>query len=218
MSGLRATNVSTRTRQKQKLPEGRMFKESVCYRFQFSLKLDNSPFKLARITEITPMGELDTYDLQVEEYQNFVANSFVVHNTGDASLTLAQTVPLGGVIIVTTPQEAALTIATKALAMFRKLNVPILGIVENMSYFLCPHCGEKSYIFSTGGGRRVSSLLNVDFLGEIPLESRIREQSDLGSPVVAAYPNSPEATVFKDFAFRVAGMISIVAYASLEVK
>ncbi|TLY12197.1 MAG: Mrp/NBP35 family ATP-binding protein, partial [Thaumarchaeota archaeon] len=108
-----------------------------------------------------------------------------------------------------------LTIATKALAMFRKLNVPILGIVENMSYFLCPHCGEKSYIFSTGGGRRVASMLNVDFLGEIPLETRIREQSDLGAPVVAAFPNSPEANIFKDFAFRVAGMISIVAYAKV---
>ena len=136
--------------------------------------------------------------------------------TGDSSLTLAQTVPLGGVVIVTTPQEAALTIATKALAMFRKLNVPILGIVENMSYFLCPHCGEKSYIFSTGGGRRVASMLNVDFLGEIPLETRIREQSDLGAPVVAAFPNSPEANIFKDFAFRVAGMISIVAYAKVS--
>ena len=72
---------------------------------------------------------------------------------GDASLTLAQTVPLGGVVIVTTPQEASLNIATKSLAMFRKLNVPILGIVENMSYFSCPHCGEKTYIFSEGGGR-----------------------------------------------------------------
>ena len=73
--------------------------------------------------------------------------------TGDASLTLAQTVPLGGVVIVTTPQEASLNIATKSLAMFRKLNVPILGIVENMSYFSCPHCGEKTYIFSEGGGK-----------------------------------------------------------------
>ena len=136
--------------------------------------------------------------------------------TGDSSLTLAQTVPLGGVVIVTTPQEAALTIATKALAMFRKLNVPILGIVENMSYFACLHCGEKSYIFSAGGGRRVASMLNVDFLGEIPLETRIREQSDLGAPVVAAFPNSPEANIFKDFAFRVAGMISIVAYAKVS--
>ena len=213
MSGLRSDNIRTELTEEKQLPEGRIARHSTSYGFDFSLKVDKNPFKLARVTTIEPVGEVETYDLQVEQYQNFIANSIIVHNTGDSSLTLAQTVPLGGVIIVTTPQEAALTIATKALAMFRKLNVPILGIVENMSYFLCSHCGEKSYIFSTGGGRRVASMLNVDFLGEIPLETRIREQSDLGAPVVAAFPNSPEANIFKDFAFRVAGMISIVAYA-----
>lgn len=132
--------------------------------------------------------------------------------TGDASLTLAQTVPLGGVVIVTTPQEVALNIATKSLAMFRKLNVPILGIVENMSYYICAHCGEKSYIFSSGGGRKAASLLGVELLGEIPLDGVIREQSDLGVPVTAALPLSPPATIFKEIAFRVAGMLSIVAY------
>jgi ATP-binding protein involved in chromosome partitioning len=132
--------------------------------------------------------------------------------TGDASLTLAQVVPLGGVVIVTTPQEAALNIATKSLAMFRKLNVPILGIVENMSYYICPSCGEKSYIFSSGGGRRAASMLGVELLGEIPLNGVIREQSDLGVPLFAALPDSPLATVFKEIAFRVAGMLSIVAY------
>lgn len=136
--------------------------------------------------------------------------------TGDASLTLAQTVPLGGVVIVTTPQDAALNIAAKALAMFRKLNVPILGVVENMSYFSCPKCGEKSYIFSSGGGRRVAEQLNVDFLGELPLDITIREQSDLGIPVVSAKPDSPEATAFKEFAFRVAGMVSIVAFSKAK--
>ncbi len=132
--------------------------------------------------------------------------------TGDASLTLAQTVPLGGVVIVTTPQEAALNIATKSLAMFKKLNVPILGIVENMSYYICPHCGERSYIFSSGGGRKAAAMLGVELLGEIPLDAVIREQSDLGVPVSAAFPTSPLATVFKEIAFRVAGMLSIVAY------
>jgi ATP-binding protein involved in chromosome partitioning len=134
--------------------------------------------------------------------------------TGDAGLTLAQTVPLGGVVIVTTPQEAALNIATKALSMFRKLNVPILGIVENMSYFVCPHCGDKSYIFSTGGGRRAAALMDVQFLGEIPLYPAIREQSDLGVPVTVSSPASKEAIAFKEIAFRVAGMLSIVAYSS----
>ena len=136
--------------------------------------------------------------------------------TGDASLTLAQTVPLGGVVIVTTPQEAALSIAAKALAMFKRLNVPILGIVENMSYFVCPHCGEKTPIFSVGGGRKIAGERNVDFLGEIPLAVAIREQSDKGEPIVAASPESPEALVYKELAFRVAGMVSIVAYAKMK--
>jgi len=136
--------------------------------------------------------------------------------TGDASLTLAQTVPLGGVVIVTTPQEAALNIASKALAMFRRLNVPILGVVENMSYFVCPDCGSKTYIFSSGGGRRIAAQLNTDFLGEIPLAVAVREQSDLGVPVVASRPDSPDAAVFKEFAFRVAGMLSIVAFSKMR--
>jgi ATP-binding protein involved in chromosome partitioning len=137
-------------------------------------------------------------------------------STGDAPLTLAQTVPLGGVVIVTTPQEAALTIAAKALAMFRKLDVPILGVVENMSYFICPHCGEKTYIFSSGGGRKIAAQLNVDFLGEIPLDVGVREQSDLGAPIVAARPDSPQALAFKEFAFRVAGMVSMVAFTKMK--
>ena len=136
--------------------------------------------------------------------------------TGDSSLTLAQTVPLGGVVIVTTPQEAALSIAAKALVMFRKLDVPILGIVENMSYFACPHCGERTHIFSSGGGKRIAGESNVDFLGELPLDVGIREQSDMGVPVVAARPESEQAAAFKDFAFKVAGMVSIVAYAKMK--
>jgi Mrp family chromosome partitioning ATPase len=216
ISGIRSTKVKTRRRQNQPLPGGRMRPNSVTYTFQFSLKQDTRPFKLARIRSIEATGEEDTYDLQVDQYQNFIANSFVVHNTGDASLTLAQTVPLGGVVIVTTPQEAALNIASKALAMFRRVNVPILGIVENMSYFVCPHCGERTYIFSTGGGRRVAAQLNADFLGEIPLDVVIREQSDLGKPVIVAQPDSPQAAIFKEFAFRVAGMVSIAAFARMQ--
>jgi len=136
--------------------------------------------------------------------------------TGDASLTLAQTVPLSGVVIVTTPQEAALNIAAKALAMFRRLDVPILGVVENMSYFICPHCGERSDIFSSGGGRRVASEQNVDFLWVIPLVVAVREQSDAGVPITLAKPESPEAGIFKDVAFRVAGLVSIVAFSKMK--
>ena len=136
--------------------------------------------------------------------------------TGDASLTLAQTVPLSGIVIVTTPQEAALSIAAKALAMFRRLDVPILGVVENMSYFVCPHCGERSYIFSSGGGRRIASEQDVDFLGEIPLVMAVREQSDAGVPIAIARPGSSEAGIFGEFAFRVAGMVSIVAFSKMK--
>jgi ATP-binding protein involved in chromosome partitioning len=136
--------------------------------------------------------------------------------TGDASLTLAQTVPLGGIVIVTTPQDAALNIAAKALAMFKRLDVPILGVVENMSYFVCPHCNERSYIFSSGGGKKIASEQNVDFLGEIPLVMEIREQSDAGVPIAIARPGSPTAGIFSEFAFRVAGMVSIVAFSKMQ--
>jgi hypothetical protein len=212
MSGLRANNVRSRTRKGNRLKSGRVIGPSTQFEFDYSLKPDTTEFKIARITEIEPAGETDTYDLQVDEYQNFVANSIIVHNTGDASLTLAQTVPLGGVVIVTTPQEASLNIATKALAMFRKLNVPILGIVENMSYFTCPHCSERTYIFAQGGGKRAAQALDAQFLGEIPIYPLIREQSDVGMPVSASAPESPESAAFKDIAFKVAGMVSIVAY------
>ena len=136
--------------------------------------------------------------------------------TGDASLTLAQTVPLGGVLIVTTPQDAALNIAAKALAMFRRLNVPILGVVENMSYFVCPHCGKTTHIFSSGGGKKIAAERGVDFLGEIPLAVAVREQSDRGEPIVAASPDSQESLVYKELAFRVAGMVSIVAFTKMR--
>jgi len=136
--------------------------------------------------------------------------------TGDAALTLAQSVPMSGIVIVTTTQEAALSIATKALAMFRRLDVPILGVVENMSYFICPHCGERSFIFSSGGGKRIASEQSVDFLGEIPLVTTVREQSDAGVPIAVAKPGSPETTIFRDFAFRVAGMVSIAAFSKMK--
>jgi len=216
LSGVRSTLVKTRVREHRKLPEGRGTEHVVNYNFQFSLKHDPRPFKLSRIRSIVRSGEVETYDLQVDQYENFVANSILVHNTGDASLTLAQTVPLGGILIVTTPQEAALNIAAKALAMFRRLNVPILGVVENMSYFVCPHCGEKAYIFSSGGGRKIAKERDVEFLGEIPLGLAIREQSDLGVPVVAARPDSAEALVYRELAFRVAGMVSIVAFTKMR--
>ncbi len=216
MTGFRATNVRRSENPEQRLPEGRTIQRSVSWIFEYSMKQDLAPFKLAKVKSIKQIGEMETFDLQVEQFENFVANQFLVHNTGDSSLTLAQTVPLGGVVIVTTPQEAAITIAAKALAMFKKLNVPILGVVENMSYFICPHCGEKTSIFSTGGGRKVAQERGVDFLGEIPLGLAIREKSDLGTPIVSVLPDSAESLVYKELAFRVAGMVSIVAYAKMK--
>ena len=113
--------------------------------------------------------------------------------TGDAQLTMAQQVPLAGAVIVSTPQDIALIDARKGLNMFRKVDVPVLGIIENMSYFLCPHCGERSDIFSHGGARREAERLGVDFLGEVPLDIAIRETSDDGRPIVVSDPESAHA-------------------------
>ncbi|HKW54622.1 MAG TPA: iron-sulfur cluster carrier protein ApbC, partial [Stellaceae bacterium] len=124
--------------------------------------------------------------------------------TGDAQLTMAQQVPLSGAVIVSTPQDIALLDARKGLNMFRKVDVPVLGIVENMSYFLCPHCGERSEIFSHGGARREAEKLGTDFLGEVPLDIAIRETSDEGRPIVVAQPDSTNAQIFRDMASRIA--------------
>jgi ATP-binding protein involved in chromosome partitioning len=123
--------------------------------------------------------------------------------TGDAQLTMAQQVPLKGAVIVSTPQDLALVDARRGIAMFRRVNVPVLGIVENMSYFMCPHCGERSDIFGHGGARAEAERLGVPFLGEVPLDIAIREKSDAGLPVVAADPDGANATIFRDIAARV---------------
>ena len=120
--------------------------------------------------------------------------------TGDAQLTLAQSTTLAGAVIVTTPQDVAMQIAGKALAMFREVNVPILGIVENMSQFVCPHCGSISAIFKRGGGRRASESLGVPFLGEIPLDPMICQTGDRGAPIPTMHPDSPVAEAFRQIA------------------
>ena len=123
--------------------------------------------------------------------------------TGDAQLTMAQQVALAGAVIVSTPQDIALIDARKGLNMFKKVDVPVLGIIENMSYFLCPHCGERSDIFSHGGARREAERLGTDFLGEIPLDMAIRETSDDGRPITVSQPDSPYAQTFRTIAARV---------------
>jgi ATP-binding protein involved in chromosome partitioning len=123
--------------------------------------------------------------------------------TGDAQLTMAQQVPLAGAVIVSTPQDIALLDARKGLYMFRKVDVPVLGIVENMSYFSCPHCGGRTDIFSHGGAQREAEKLGTDFLGEVPLDVVIRETSDEGRPVVVSHPEGEHARVYRAMAERV---------------
>jgi ATP-binding protein involved in chromosome partitioning len=123
--------------------------------------------------------------------------------TGDAQLTMAQQVPLKGAVIVSTPQDLALIDARRGIAMFRRVNVPVLGIVENMSTFICPHCGTRSDIFGHGGARAEAERLGVPFLGEVPLHMDIREKSDSGQPVVATVPDGPHAKAYRDIAARV---------------
>jgi ATP-binding protein involved in chromosome partitioning len=116
---------------------------------------------------------------------------------------MAQQVPLAGAVIVSTPQDLALIDARRGIAMFKRVNVPILGIVENMSYFLCPECGTRSDIFGHGGARHEAERLNVPFLGEVPLDMAIRETSDAGEPVVATQPDSAHTAVYRGIAERV---------------
>ncbi|MDO8876765.1 MAG: Mrp/NBP35 family ATP-binding protein, partial [Pseudolabrys sp.] len=123
--------------------------------------------------------------------------------TGDAQLTMAQQVPLKGAVIVSTPQDLALLDARRGVAMFKRVNVPVLGVVENMSYFVCPSCGTRSNIFAHGGARHEAERLGVPFLGEVPLHMTIRSTSDAGLPVVATEPDGPHAKIYRDIAAKV---------------
>ena len=130
--------------------------------------------------------------------------------TGDAQLTMAQKVPLAGAVIVSTPQDIALLDARKAINMFRKVDVPVLGIVENMSYFCCPNCGHRTEIFAHGGARACASQYGVDFLAEIPLDIEIRETADAGRPIVISEPRHPIAEAYRQLALTVRDKISAV--------
>lgn len=127
--------------------------------------------------------------------------------TGDAQLTLAQRVPLAGAVIVSTPQDIALIDARKGLAMFQRTHVPVLGIVENMSTFVCPNCGHESHIFGHGGARETAKSIGCDFLGEIPLHISIRETSDAGTPIAGAQIQPPQAKAFMELASLVAAKL-----------
>lgn len=138
--------------------------------------------------------------------------------TGDAQLTLAQQVPLAGAVIVSTPQDIALIDARKGLNMFRRVDVPVLGIIENMSYFVCPNCLTRSEIFSHGGAREEAARMECDFLGEIPLELAIRQSMDEGKPIVVAQPESPHAQIYRNIATQIWAKLTNPAHARQAPK
>jgi ATP-binding protein involved in chromosome partitioning len=152
------------------------------------------PMVMSALTQMLREVEWGTLDVMVVD---------MPPGTGDAQLTMAQQVPLKGAVIVSTPQDLALIDARRGIAMFRRVNVPVLGIVENMSTFICPHCGTRSDIFGHGGARHEAERLGVPFLGEVPLDIAIREKSDAGQPVVATEPDGARAQSFRAIATRV---------------
>ena len=127
--------------------------------------------------------------------------------TGDAQLTLTQLVSLAGAVTVTTPQEVALHDVRKGMMMFQKVNVPLLGIIENMSFYVCGHCGERTEIFSHGGGERAAEKLGIPFLGRIPIDPAIRVGGDTGNPIVIAAPDSPQSKAFREIATKLAAAL-----------
>jgi ATP-binding protein involved in chromosome partitioning len=129
--------------------------------------------------------------------------------TGDVALSMAQSVPMAGAIVVTTPQGVSVSDVKKAVGMFRQLNIPVLGVVENMSYFVCGHCQERTEIFGNGGGRRMAEEMGIPFLGEVPIDTRVRSGGDEGRPIVAAAPDAPAAQAFSAVASQVAAQVSI---------
>jgi ATP-binding protein involved in chromosome partitioning len=137
--------------------------------------------------------------------------------TGDVSLTMSQSVPVAGAVVVTTPQGVSVADVRKAVAMFRQLNIPVLGVVENMSYFVCGHCQERTDIFGHGGGERMAEDLKIPFLGEVPIDTRVRTGGDEGKPIVFAAPEAPAALAFQEIAGKVAAQISIQAMRVLRV-
>jgi ATP-binding protein involved in chromosome partitioning len=132
--------------------------------------------------------------------------------TGDVALSLSQTVPVAGAIVVTTPQQVSLADSRRAVAMYKKLNIPPLGLIENMSYFVCPECSHESDIFGRGGGEQLATELNVPFLGRIPIYQPIREGGDSGVPLMISEPESPAAQAFMAAAERLAAQVSIASY------
>ena len=167
------------------------------------------PMVISALTQMLREVEWGTLDVMVVD---------MPPGTGDAQLTMAQQVPLKGAVIVSTPQDLALIDARRGISMFRRVNVPVLGIVENMSYFVCPQCGTRSDIFSHGGARHEAERLGVPFLGEVPLHMTIREKSDAGLPVVATEPDGPHAAIYREIAKAVRDQLSGAGAARVAPK
>ena len=129
--------------------------------------------------------------------------------TGDVALSMAQSVPMAGAVVVTTPQGVAVSDVRKAVGMFRQLNIPVIGVIENMSTFVCPHCSEATEIFGSGGGSQMSRDLDIPFLGDVPIDTRVRSGGDEGRPIVSAAPDAPAAKAFISLSGKVAAQISI---------
>ena len=134
--------------------------------------------------------------------------------TSDAAMSMVQEAPISGVVIVSTPQDVALEDAAKAVSMFDKMNVPVFGIIENMSYFVCPHCGDRTEIFGHGGAREAAEELGLEFLGELPLDTATRQAADDGRPIVSAAPESAQTAAFMEVAKQVAARCSVLEYAT----
>ena len=158
------------------------------------------PMVMSALTQMLREVEWGTLDVMVVD---------MPPGTGDAQLTIAQQVPLAGAVIVSTPQDLALIDARRGVEMFKRVNVPVLGVIENMSYFVCPKCGERHDIFGHGGARQEADRLGVPFLGEVPLHMAIRETSDAGRPVVATEPDGPHAKIYREIAGRVRDQLKL---------
>ena len=137
--------------------------------------------------------------------------------TGDVSLSMAQSVPVAGAVVVTTPQGVSVSDVRKAVGMFRQLDIPLLGVIENMSFFVCGHCGERTEIFGRGGGESIARDMGIPVLGSVPVDTRVREGGDEGRPIVVAAPDAPAALAFLEAAGKVAAQISIQAMRVLRV-
>ena len=190
---------------------------------KYGVKLISLGFVLPRLSPVAWRGPMVgtavrqlLHDIQWGELDYLLID--LPPGTSDASMSMAQEAPISGVVIVSTPADVAWEDAGKAVAMFDKLNVPVFGVIENMSYFHCPHCDERSEIFGHGGGRKAAEELGLEFLGEIPLDIKTREGADSGVPITESEPDSPQAQAFLRVAEQVAARCSTLQFATAGIE